>query len=284
MQNITRFFAERLEAPLVNPVWSWGAIQSTKKRVFVRTRHDHVKRAGKAGAVSAVILMEGSWRDSKSVGLKERQEHIQLLTQGYRGFAVLYQGCDTDSKRQISSYENRFVYELGTITDVGGTVTANVVAEIPVEVIGDDSWSREYGEDISAELCRNASATERQAMVMARIGQGRFRDDVLELWGHRCAVTQCAVKGVLRASHIKPWRDCRPKERLDKYNGIPLVATLDALFDRHLISFTASGRMLVSSELSRGECKQLLPSSQKLQLKPHARTAKYLKEHAAKLQ
>jgi hypothetical protein len=33
------------------------------------------------------------------------------------------------------------------------------------------------------------SSTEREAVIRARVGQGRFRDDLLSFWDARCAVT-----------------------------------------------------------------------------------------------
>ncbi|WP_245431366.1 HNH endonuclease signature motif containing protein, partial [Rhodoplanes roseus] len=42
-------------------------------------------------------------------------------------------------------------------------------------------------------------------------------------------MTGCEVEDVLRASHIKPWRDASDQERLDPRNGLLLSATLDAL-------------------------------------------------------
>lgn len=95
-------------------------------------------------------------------------------------------------------------------------------------------------------------ATEKVAQILARIGQGDFRKRVLEEWEKSCAVTGSKTQGAIRASHIKPWSDCNPTngERLNADNGLPLVASLDALFDRGLISFEATGRMIVSSKLS----------------------------------
>lgn len=66
---------------------------------------------------------------------------------------------------------------------------------------------------------------------------------MLASWGNCCAVTGVTSPEVIRASHIKPWRDSDNAERLDPYNGLPLVATWDALFDAGLITFTASGDM-----------------------------------------
>src|SRR5271169_3328171 len=91
--------------------------------------------------------------------------------------------------------------------------------------------------------------TTRQALVDARLGQGRFRADVGKRWGNKCAVTACGVSQMLRASHIKPWSDCNNRERLDPSNGLLLVAHFDALFDSGLISFKNEGSMLVSDRV-----------------------------------
>lgn len=108
--------------------------------------------------------------------------------------------------------------------------------------------------------------TERKQFIAARIGQGKFRDDVLLLWGDACAVTGCNVKEALRASHIIPWKDSDNQQRLDPYNGLPLVASLDALFDRGLISFSDGGGMLISDEIS-DEQREILSISTKYKLR-----------------
>ncbi|MBW3164598.1 HNH endonuclease [Ferrimonas balearica] len=96
------------------------------------------------------------------------------------------------------------------------------------------------------------SDSERQSHVLARIGQGKFRKDVINLWGgEKCAVTLVKVKEMLIASHIKAWKGCEStEERLDGANGILLCAHLDKLFDHHLITFfpKKSHYTLVASE------------------------------------
>ncbi|MCA8426885.1 HNH endonuclease [Burkholderia seminalis] len=91
--------------------------------------------------------------------------------------------------------------------------------------------------------------TTRDALVQARLGQGRFRRELLARWNFRCAVTGIAVPQVLRASHAKPWRHSTDAERLNPDNGLPLVATLDALFDAGLIAFKSNGQMIISPQL-----------------------------------
>lgn len=122
------------------------------------------------------------------------------------------------------------------------------------------------------------SATEREQSILARLGQGRFRERVLAQWSSRCAVTGCSVKEAIRASHIRPWRTARPHERLDPDNGLPLIAGLDALFDQCLITFTAEGEMLVSERLDE-EQQDILGVPMPLRRKPSERQARYLRGH-----
>ncbi len=95
--------------------------------------------------------------------------------------------------------------------------------------------------------------TENSVMAKARIGQGRFRADLLNFWQGQCALTDVAAPELLRASHIKPWKDSSDRERLDAFNGLLLAVHLDVLFDRTLITFEDSGDMLVSKRLSASE-------------------------------
>jgi len=113
-----------------------------------------------------------------------------------------------------------------------------------------------------AQLPAGLGGTEVERLVRQRVGQQKFREAMLDYWGGACAVTGLALPEVLRASHAKPWAQCASDaERLDVFNGFLLVANLDALFDRFLISFDEAGRLLVSPTLSADDqrCLGLLP-------------------------
>lgn len=106
------------------------------------------------------------------------------------------------------------------------------------------------GEEIKELLEEHpGDATKRETLVLARLGQGKFRNELLALWGRQCAVTGCTVTQVIRASHARPWCDSTDEQRLNPNNGLPLVANLDALFDAGLIAFDGEGKMLVSPAL-----------------------------------
>lgn len=101
-------------------------------------------------------------------------------------------------------------------------------------------------QDIAEATSLPERETERQAVVAARRGQGVFRA-LLDAHWTTCAVTGCATRALLRASHIQPWRDCDNRQRLDPFNGLLLTAHLDAAFDAGLISFADDGRLLVNT-------------------------------------
>jgi len=90
-------------------------------------------------------------------------------------------------------------------------------------------------------------------MRTARIGQGDFRDQLLERYAARCPVTGIENVELLIASHIKPWHACSNAERLDPANGILLSALADKLFDRGLLSFSDDGEAMLSPLLSAGD-------------------------------
>lgn len=95
--------------------------------------------------------------------------------------------------------------------------------------------------------------TTKDALVKARIGQGRWRRDLLKHWSGKCAVTGLDVEALLRASHIKPWRDSDNRERLDVLNGFLLSPAYDAAFDSGLISFADNGRIIISPNLTANQ-------------------------------
>jgi hypothetical protein len=96
---------------------------------------------------------------------------------------------------------------------------------------------------------KTLAITQQEQIVVSRIGQGNFRRNVIRLWGS-CSVTGLQTVSLLRASHIKPWKDSSNNERLNPYNGLLLIPDYDFLFDRGYISFKSNGSVVVSQRLS----------------------------------
>tara|TARA_R110002051_G_C8649271_1_gene487340 strand:+ start:89 stop:1099 length:1011 start_codon:yes stop_codon:yes gene_type:complete len=98
----------------------------------------------------------------------------------------------------------------------------------------------------------NLSKTEKESLILCRIGQGNFRKNLIDLWGS-CSVSDFKETTFLIASHIKPWKDSNQIERLDKFNGLLLIPNLDKAFDQGLISFDELGKIKISNKLNKPE-------------------------------
>ena len=129
--------------------------------------------------------------------------------------------------------------------------------------------------------------TERLQQSWARVGQGRYRDDMLDLWKNACSVTECSIKESLVASHAKPWRDCEPKEKTDAHNGLLLASHLDSLFDKFLITFDKNWKIKIAPGLE-SECgkmgitPEMSVKYDKLNEQDQMEVQKFLKYHRKK--
>ena len=123
-------------------------------------------------------------------------------------------------------------------------------------------------------------ATEALRQIKQRRGQELYRKRLEQLWGGRCAVTGIAIPELLRASHAKPWAKCESaEERLSPFNGFLLCTSLDALFDKFLISFADDGQILIAPHLKLSEL-QLVGINAELHLrKVHPQHLPFLAFH-----
>jgi hypothetical protein len=104
-------------------------------------------------------------------------------------------------------------------------------------------WEHHIESEIESN--RQLPETDREALIVARRGQGLFKQRVMQV-ENGCRITGVTNPIHLRASHCKPWRDSSNEERLNGENGLLLTPTMDHLFDRGFISFEDSGLVIVS--------------------------------------
>lgn len=108
--------------------------------------------------------------------------------------------------------------------------------------------------------------TERKGLVTSRVGQGAYRKRIIHRWEYKCAVTGFDKLNVLIASHILPWAAADDNQRHDVNNGILLSPTYDALFDKHLITFENSGKIILSDSIETQAYKKIgITGNEKIQ-------------------
>ncbi|NTY85527.1 HNH endonuclease [Serratia fonticola] len=104
--------------------------------------------------------------------------------------------------------------------------------------------------DFNKEIAKveEAKGRTKETIIQARVGHGPYREKLFKKWGGKCAVTGIALESMLTASHIVSWSISNDKEKVDPYNGFPLIPNLDRLFDRGMISFDDNGHLLHKKE------------------------------------
>ncbi|BFG77832.1 hypothetical protein PTKU46_58650 [Paraburkholderia terrae] len=119
------------------------------------------------------------------------------------------------------------------------------------------------------------AATTVKRLQQARLHQQKFRNALLLRWKGACAVTGIEEPELLRASHIKPYKDSTAHECRSPHNGLLLAAGLDVLFDKGFITFDQQGKLEMSELLSR-------EAASAFGLKPRMRLTDTLSEDAQK--
>jgi len=120
--------------------------------------------------------------------------------------------------------------------------------------------------------------TSQKIEIEARIGQGKYRRSLIELW-KKCSLTTYSNIDFLIASHIKPWRLSDKEEKTDPFNGLLLTPNIDKLFDLGYISFANDGNIKISSLLTKEDLLNMNVSSNMKLYKLFDQNIPYLRFH-----
>lgn len=128
------------------------------------------------------------------------------------------------------------------------------------------------------KLTYGLSETEKEAIIKSRRGQGAYRTNSIRLWKN-CSVTGFTKSNILIASHIKPWKVSTNNERVDHFNSLLLVPTIDKLFDKGYIGFEPNGKILISEKIATNDLKRIgISTDLRLRQVPEE-TRNYLQYH-----
>jgi len=130
---------------------------------------------------------------------------------------------------------------------------------------------------------KRPNVTERTGLVTSRVGQGYFRQQIIEKWDGQCPISGIDILPILISSHIIPWSESDDQERLDVENGILLSPLYDALFDKHLISFEDDGKIVISERL-KGKNIHRFSINEETRINVSKGMIKYLRRHRRTLE
>jgi predicted restriction endonuclease len=137
---------------------------------------------------------------------------------------------------------------------LNGNVVLSAADSVEVELPSIAEW--EDTEQRQVEQRTEIPETQRRAIVLARRGQGLFKQNVSR-FESRCRITHVNNPTHLVASHIKPWRESNNDERLSGGNGFLLTPSIDHLFDRGFITFADDGELVISPIADRSSLQRM---------------------------
>jgi hypothetical protein len=131
MLSITDMF-KSLGAPLVNPLWSWGAERSADGAIFLRVWQDRC--ATVRGRRSVRITSNAYFRDKPdSLGNAERMRHVDLIRSGRPAYLLMCTVEDPSAHpRAIAKYNDAEVFVGGELIDHEGDAWLVLAERRPV--------------------------------------------------------------------------------------------------------------------------------------------------------
>ncbi|HHF2968555.1 TPA: HNH endonuclease [Vibrio alginolyticus] len=240
-------FMESYGATNRNARYGWAFVNHEKKEVYFGA-WDVNTNGNRALIFSMAWEFNNEGRRVNAFG--EALEYIKLVeNEGYslRTFPIIWDE-DNDGYADTGSAKIKEYIE--------------EVSDMSLDIVGGDYYAvgnhkakhskmplPNVAQDIDGIFGTTTNKTERESLVLSRVGQGQFRQNVINVWGNgeSCALTLTPVREILIASHIVPWSKCESDEqRIDGANGILLCAHIDKLFDAHLLTFTKKGSKYIS--------------------------------------
>ena len=145
----------------------------------------------------------------------------------------------------VGSYTALFLKQAGATVVAISDTTGTYYNDKGIDV----EKAFEYVERDPSKRGRKLEGFEKDALVKTRVNQDRFRALMLKRYGGKCTICKVHSKELLIASHIKPWSKCNNSEKVSEFNGLLLCPNHDKLFDLGFITFTDTGKILISNEL-----------------------------------
>ena len=115
--SISEYF-RRLGAPLVNHMWSWGAMRAPDGAVFLRVWQDRERKID-GRWYTMLTHREKFAADPGNLGWQERLRHVERLREGARCYLVICEAKDVDaSPRSIRSFNDQELFVGGKLVEI----------------------------------------------------------------------------------------------------------------------------------------------------------------------
>jgi len=117
--NLTEFFKIKLNAPMLNNRWSWGAIRDDQSAVYLSIWQDEIRRDipkdPSSNTWADLLWSEEVWAqvNGATVARNERLKHIDLIKSGVPGFALIKIARDVKAMpREMKEFNSEYLISI----------------------------------------------------------------------------------------------------------------------------------------------------------------------------
>lgn len=112
---------ERLEAPLGNVRWSWGAVRQRDGAVFLRVWQDECRKFDNRLFMRITEHDYFSKNDPTNLGWQERLKHVELIRKGSLSYMIMCVAEDMNATpRKVQSFNKEVVFRGGHLVEHDG--------------------------------------------------------------------------------------------------------------------------------------------------------------------
>lgn len=186
--------------------------------------------------------------------IKDKSKYLPLATNTFDDF---FRETEIDLRTSKKCFWENYYSYISVMEYIRSFLRENLDSDATLIDAHSFVWilERQYKEALKKGTYKKPKEFEikekdKETIIKARIGQGRYRELLKQKWNDTESISDYANPDFMRASHIKPWKNCDNKECIDPENGLLLKPNNDFLFDQGYISFNDDGNIIISKMLS----------------------------------
>lgn len=173
-KHINPFFTNVLNIKLVHSRQSWGAYDQIRDLVVLRVWQDQIFESNGKDRINVLLVAN----QSDKFGYTERTKHLELMNDGVPGYAIICTSKNVEDKREIHSFNDKYIFKLGLPVNTGDSISCEIEDEIPLSKFLLESEKRSINAKISNLLSNNSIYTREELKLIIGTQDASIRNGV----------------------------------------------------------------------------------------------------------
>ena len=244
-------------AVLVPPRWytnpSNGAYPGLNRVVDMTGRNNWTREQTMMAFALYRILPSGKW-DQHNPTVRKLADHIHRSPSAVSFKLGNLASLDKNRTTKGLTNHSRLDQEIwDEYAEHGDALVLESAQLLALALTDSDDSTAIHADSVVERIIAPQIGYDCPALIIQRVNQQYFRNTLIHNYHDRCCITGIAIDPLLVASHIKPWRDSSPSEKVSASNGLLLNAFHDRAFDQGLITLDDDFAVHISPHVEHTE-------------------------------